>query len=326
MNIVKIIADELGVKEWQVEKTIELIDDGNTIPFISRYRKEVTGSLNDEQLRDLDERLTYLRNLEEKKQQVLSSIEEQGALTEELKKAIEEAQTLVAVDDLYRPYRPKKRTRAIIAKEKGLEGLANIISLQQSGVSIVTEAEAFVDAEKEVNSVQEAIDGAKDILAEHYADEAEYRTVIRDLTRKKGDLSVKAKDPETKSVYEMYYDFCMPIKKMVGYRVLAVNRGEAEKILTVKVDAPEEEIVDYLTKRIIVHPESDSAVYIDEAIRDSYDRLIAPSIEREIRNELTEMAEEGAIDVFGKNLHQLLMQPPVAGHVVLGWDPAFRTG
>ncbi len=326
MNIVKIIADELGVKEWQVEKTIELIDDGNTIPFISRYRKEVTGSLNDEQLRDLDERLTYLRNLEEKKQQVLSSIEEQGALTEELKKAIEEAQTLVAVDDLYRPYRPKKRTRAIIAKEKGLEGLANIISLQQSGVSIVTEAEAFVDAEKEVNSVQEAIDGAKDILAEHYADEAEYRTVIRDLTRKKGDLSVKAKDPETKSVYEMYYDFCMPIKKMVGYRVLAVNRGEAEKILTVKVDSPEEEIIDYLTKRIIVHPESDSAVYIDEAIRDSYDRLIAPSIEREIRNELTEMAEEGAIDVFGKNLHQLLMQPPVAGHVVLGWDPAFRTG
>ena len=326
MNIAKQIAEELQIKEWQVEKTIELIDDGNTIPFISRYRKEVTGSLNDEQLRDLDERLTYLRNLEEKKEQVLSSIEEQGALTEELKKAIEEAMTMVAVDDLYRPYRPKKRTRAIIAKEKGLEGLANIISLQQAGVSIAKEAEAYIDAEKEVNSVQEAIDGAKDILAEHYADEAEYRTVIRDLTRKKGDLSVKAKDPETKSVYEMYYDFCMPIKKMVGYRVLAVNRGETEKILTVKVDAPEEEIIEYLNKRIIVHPECDAAIYIEEAIKDSYDRLIAPSIEREIRNELTEMAEEGAIDVFGKNLHQLLMQPPVAGHVVLGWDPAFRTG
>ena len=326
MNIAKQIAEELQIKEWQVEKTIELIDDGNTIPFISRYRKEVTGSLNDEQLRDLDERLTYLRNLEEKKEQVLSSIEEQGALTEELKKAIEEAMTMVAVDDLYRPYRPKKRTRAIIAKEKGLEGLANIISLQQAGVSIAKEAEAYIDAEKEVNSVQEAIDGAKDILAEHYADEAEYRTVIRDLTRKKGDLSVKAKDPETKSVYEMYYDFCMPIKKMVGYRVLAVNRGETEKILTVKVDAPEEEIIEYLIKRIIVHPECDAAIYIEEAIKDSYDRLIAPSIEREIRNELTEMAEEGAIDVFGKNLHQLLMQPPVAGHVVLGWDPAFRTG
>lgn len=326
MNIEKIIAEELNVKLWQVEKTVELIDEGNTIPFISRYRKEVTGSLNDEQLRALDERLTYLRNLDEKKTSVLATIEEQGKLTDELKKQIEDAMTLVAVEDLYRPYRPKRRTRATIAKEKGLEGLANIISLQMTNRTIAEEAEAYISEEKEVLTVEDAIAGAKDILAEAYADEAEYRTKIRDLTRNKGKLISTAKDPEAKSVYEMYYEFEEDIKKAVGYRILAINRGEAEKILTVKIDAPEEDILRYLNKKIIAKPDHDSAVYITEAITDSYERLIEPSIEREIRNELTEMAEEGAINVFGKNLHQLLMQPPVAGQTVLGWDPAFRTG
>lgn len=326
MNIEKIIAEELGVKLWQVEKTIELIDEGNTIPFISRYRKEVTGSLNDEQLRNLDERLTYLRNLEEKKATVLSTIEEQGKLTDELRKQIEDAMTLVAVEDLYRPYKPKRRTRATIAKEKGLEGLANIISLQMTDKTILEEAEAYISEEKEVLTAEDAIAGAKDILAEAYADEAEYRTAIRDMTRKKGKLISTAKDPEAKSVYEMYYDFTEDIKKAVGYRVLAINRGEAEKVLTVKIEAPVEDIIRYLNKKIIYKADHDSATYISEAISDSYDRLIAPSIEREIRNELTDMAEEGAINVFGKNLHQLLMQPPVAGQTVLGWDPAFRTG
>ncbi len=326
MVIEKVIAEELNVKVWQVEKTIELIDQGNTIPFISRYRKEVTGSLNDEQLRLLDERLTYLRNLEEKKASVIATIEEQGKLTDELRKQIEDAMTLVVVEDLYRPYRPKRRTRATIAKEKGLEGLANIISLQMTTNTIEEEAEAYISEEKEVLTVADAINGAKDILAEVYADEAEYRTAIRDLTRKKGKIKSVAKDPEAKSVYEMYYDFEEDIKKAVGYRVLAINRGEAEKILTVKIEAPEEDIIRYLNKKIIAKPEHSSAVYIEEAVKDSYDRLIAPSIEREIRNELTEKAEEGAINVFGKNLHQLLMQPPVAGQTVLGWDPAFRTG
>ena len=326
MNIPKIIADELNVKIWQVEKTIELIDDGNTIPFISRYRKEVTGSLNDEQLRNLDERLTYLRNLDEKKTQVLATIDEQGKLTEELKKQIEDAMTMVAVEDLYRPYRPKRRTRATIAKEKGLEGLANIISLQMTKNKIADEAKAYVSAEKEVNNEDEAIAGAVDILAEAYADNADYRTRIRDLTRQKGTLISVAKNTDEKSVYEMYYDFKEPVNKAVGYRILAINRGEAEKILNVKIEAPHDEIVGYLLKQTIVRPEHDSAAYIEQAVRDSYDRLIAPSIEREIRNELTEQAEEGAINVFGKNLHQLLMQPPVSGQTVLGWDPAFRTG
>ncbi len=326
MNIEKIIAEELNVKVWQVEKTVELIDQGNTIPFISRYRKEVTGSLNDEQLRTLDERLTYLRNLEDKKATVLSTIEEQGKLTDELRKQIEEAMTLVAVEDLYRPYKPKKRTRATIAKEKGLEGLANIISLQMTSKTILEEAEAYISEEKEVLTAEDAIAGAKDILAEGYADDAEYRTKIRDLTRSKGKIKSVAKDAEAKSVFEMYYDFEEDIKKLVGYRVLAINRGEAEKVLTVKVEAPTEDIIRFLNKQVIANTEHDSAKYIAEAASDSYERLIAPSIEREIRNELTEMAEEGAINVFGKNLHQLLMQPPVAGQTVLGWDPAFRTG
>ncbi len=326
MNIEKIIAEELNVKVWQVEKTVELIDEGNTIPFISRYRKEVTGSLNDEQLRTLDERLTYLRNLEDKKGTVLSTIEEQGKLTEELKKQIEDCMTMVALEDLYRPYRPKRRTRATIAKEKGLEGLANIISLQMTDNTILEEAAAYISEEKEVLTAEDAIAGAKDILAEVYADEADYRTKIRDLTRSKGKLISVAKDPEEKSVYEMYYDFQEDIKKMVGYRILAVNRGEAEKILTVKIEAPVTDIIKYLKQQVITIEDHDSANYIAEAVEDSYERLIAPSIEREIRNELTEMAEEGAISVFGKNLHQLLMQPPVAGQTVLGWDPAFRTG
>ena len=326
MNIGKVIAEELELKEWQVEKAIELIDEGNTIPFISRYRKEVTGSLNDEQLRSLDERLTYLRNLEEKKATVLATIEEQGKLTDELKKQIEDAMTMVALEDLYRPYRPKRRTRATIAKEKGLEGLANIIALQMTKKTIEEEAQAYLSEEKEVNTVEEAIAGAKDILAENYADEAEYRKVIRDLTREKGKLITAAKDKEASSVYEMYYEFEDDIKKLTGYRVLAINRGEAEKFITVKISAPVEEIIAYLNKTIIYRPEHESAKYIEEAVADSYDRLIAPSIEREIRNELTEAAEEGAINVFGKNLHQLLMQPPVAGHTVLGWDPGYNHG
>ncbi len=326
MNIGKVIAEELNLKDWQVEKAIELIDEGNTIPFISRYRKEVTGSLNDEQLRSLDERLTYLRNLEEKKATVLSTIEEQGKLTDELKKQIEEAMTMVVLEDLYRPYRPKRRTRATIAKEKGLEGLANIIALQMTKKTIEEEAQAYLSEEKEVNTVEEAIAGAKDILAENYADEAEYRKVIRELTREKGKLITTAKDKEASSVYEMYYEFEDDIKKLTGYRVLAINRGEAEKFITVKISAPVEEIINYLNKTIVYRPEHESAKYIEEAIADSYDRLIAPSIEREIRNELTEAAEEGAINVFGKNLHQLLMQPPVAGHTVLGWDPGYNHG
>lgn len=326
MNIEKIIAEELNVKLWQVEKTVELIDEGNTIPFISRYRKEVTGSLNDEQLRALDERLTYLRNLDERKKLVLATIDEQGKLTDELKKQLEDAMTLVAVEDLYRPYRPKRRTRATIAKEKGLEGLANIISLQMTKKMIEEEAEAYISEEKDVLTVQDAIDGAKDILAEVYADNAGYRSKIRDLTRNKGKLMSKAKDSEIKSVYEMYYDFEEDVKRIAGYRILAINRGESEKLLTVRIEAPQDEILRYLNKNIILKPEHDSALYIAEAVADSYERLIGPSIEREIRNELTEMAEEGAINVFGKNLHQLLMQPPVAGQTVLGWDPAFRTG
>jgi uncharacterized protein len=326
MNIAGIIAEELNIKVWQVEKSIELIDEGNTIPFISRYRKEVTGSLNDEQLRELDERLTYLRNLEERKTTILASIEEQGKLTDELKKQIEDAMTMVALEDLYRPYKPKRRTRATIAKEKGLEGLANIIALQFTDKTIAEEAKSYISEEKGVADVNEAIDGAKDILAEIYADDADYRTKIRDLTREKGVLTSTTKDKELKSVYEMYYEFSEPVAKLVGHRILAINRGEAEKVLTVKIEAPVDDILKYLKKQIIVQPNHDSAKYIAEAIEDSYDRLIAPSIEREIRNELTEKAEDGAISVFGKNLHQLLMQSPVAGQTVLGWDPGYSHG
>ena len=326
MDILQAITQELGVQKWQVEAAVKLIDEGNTIPFISRYRKEATGTLNDEQLRNLNERLTYLRNLEDKKNQVLSSIEDQGKLTEELKAQILAAQTLVVVEDLYRPYRPKRRTRATIAKEKGLEPLANIIMLQMTNKSIEEEAEAFVSEEKEGASVADAIAGAKDIIAEHISDEADYRIHIRDLTAKKGTISSVAKDPETQSVYEMYYEFEEPVKKLAGHRVLALNRGEKEKFLTIKIAAPEEDILRYLEKQVITRENPFTTPILKEVTEDSYKRLIAPAIEREIRSDLTEKAEDGAIKVFGKNLEQLLMQPPIAGQTVLGWDPAFRTG
>lgn len=326
MNIVEQIKEELGIESWQVEAVISLIDEGNTIPFIARYRKEKHGSLDDEQLRNLDERLTYLRNLEEKKEQVISSIREQGLLTEELEKKILEAKTQVVVDDLYRPFRPKRRTRATIAREKGLEGLADIIRLQMTTVSIEEEAKKYINEEKEVLTKKDAIEGALDIIAESISDEPDYRMEIRRITKEDGSIVSTAKDPELKSVYENYYDFTEAIKKMSGYKVLAINRGEKEKILTVKVTVSDERIIRYLEKKIIVKDNSYTEPYLKEAIADSYQRLIAPAIEREIRNELTENAEDGAINVFGKNLKQLLMQPPIAGKVVLGWDPAFRTG
>ena len=326
MDIIQVITQELGVKKEQVEAAVKLIDEGNTIPFISRYRKEATGALNDEQLRNLYERLNYLRNLEDKKKQVLASIEEQGKLNAELEKQILEAQTLVVVEDLYRPYRPKRRTRATIAKEKGLEPLANIISLQMTKKPLEEEAQAFLSEEKEVTSVEQAIAGAKDILAERISDEADYRIRIRDLTTKKGTISSVAKDPEAQSVYEMYYEFEEPIKKLAGHRILALNRGEKEKFLTVKVNAPEEEILRYLEHQVITKENPVTSPVLKEVVDDCYKRLIAPAIEREIRSNLTDQAEDGAIKVFGKNLEQLLMQPPIAGKVVLGWDPAFRTG
>ena len=326
MDIIKTIASELEVQAWQVEAAVKLIDEGNTIPFIARYRKEATGTLDDEQLRKLHERLVYLRNLEEKKQQVLASIEDQGKLTEELKKKILEAQTQVLVEDLYRPYRPKRRTRATIAKEKGLEGLANIILLQMTKKPLEEEAKAYLNEEKEVCTVQDAINGAKDILAESISDEAAYRTRIREMTEKEGVLTAEAKDEKAESVYEMYYHFQEPVSKLAGHRVLALNRGEKEKFLNVKLEAPEERILRYLEKQIIKKENPNTTDVLKEVAEDSYRRLIAPAIEREIRNALTEKAEEGAINVFGKNLQQLLMQPPIAGQVVLGWDPAFRTG
>lgn len=326
MDIIKKLAEELQIRPGQAQAAVKLIDEGNTIPFISRYRKEATGALNDEVLRNLYERLNYLRNLEEKKEQVLSSIEEQGKLTEELKKQILAADTLVAVDDLYRSYRPKRRTRATIAKEKGLEPLANLLSLQQLDHSAEEEAEAYISEEKGVASAEEALQGAMDIVAEAIADEADYRTYIREKTMKKGTLTSTAKDEKAESVYEMYYNFEEPVAKLAGHRILALNRGEKEKILTVKLEAPEEEIIRYLEKKTIRRENPYTTPYLKEAVADSYQRLIAPAIEREIRNSLTEEAQEGAIRVFGKNLEQLLMQPPIRGQVVLGWDPAFRTG
>lgn len=326
MDIIKAIASELNVRNGQVEAAVKLIDEGCTIPFISRYRKEATGALNDEQLRNLDERLRYLRNLEDKKAQVIASIDEQGLLTEELKSRIEQAETMVAVEDLYRPYRPKRRTRATIAKEKGLEPLANVMLLQMTKEPLLKTAEAYVSGEKGVNTPEEAVAGAMDIIAESISDNADYRTGIREITFKEGILSSSAKDAEAKTVYEMYYNFTEPVAKMAGHRVLAVNRGENEKILTVKIEAPEDKILSYLEKRIITRDNAFTTQPLRDTIQDSYERLIAPSIEREIRNQLTETAEDGAIKVFGKNLEQLLLQPPIQGHVVLGWDPAFRTG
>ncbi len=326
MDIIKKIAQEIGCRDSQVEAAVKLIDEGNTIPFIARYRKEATGSLNDEQLRLLHERLVYLRNLEDKKAQVIASIEEQGKLTDQLRADIEKAETMVLVDDLYRPYRPKRKTRATIAKDKGLEGLANIIMLQMTRTPIVKEAEAYVSEEKGVADTSEAIAGAMDIIAENISDTADYRTHIRDLTTRHGVLRTTAKDPEAESVYEMYYDFSTPVSKMTGYRTLAVNRGEKEKFITVKIEAPVNDIISYLKKQIIVRDNPETEQILSDVIADSYDRLIAPAIEREIRNALTETAEDGAIKVFASNLQQLLMQPPIAGQTVLGWDPAFRTG
>ena len=326
MDIIGVLREELNVRREQIEAAVNLIDEGNTIPFIARYRKEVTGSLNDEVLRQLDERLKYLRNLEEKKAQVLATIEEQGALTEELKKAIEDAMTLVAVEDLYRPYRPKRRTRATIAKEKGLEPLADLIALQMTKEPLEKTAENYVSEEKQVASVQEAIEGAMDILAERISDNAEHRTYIRELTMKKGLINSTAKDEAEKSVYENYYKYEEPVAKVAGHRVLALNRGEKEKFLVVKVVAPEEDILRYLKKKTIVRDNPHTTPVLEAVCEDSYTRLIGPAIEREVRNTLTETAEDGAIRVFGKNLQQLLMQPPIVGKTVLGWDPAFRTG
>ena len=326
MDILKKLTEELNIKLWQTEAAVKLIDEGNTIPFISRYRKEATGSLNDEVLRNLNERLSYLRGLEDKKAQVLGSIEEQGKLTEELKNQILAAETLVAVDDLYRPYRPKRRTRATMAKEKGLDGLADLIRLQLTKKPLEEEAKAWLSEEKGVLTVEEAIAGAGDILAEAISDEADYRTYIRRATLDEGQICSEAKDEKAETVYEMYYHYEEPVKKAAGHRILALNRGEAEKVLTVRIEAPEERILRYLEKQILVRDNPYTTPVLKEVIADSYRRLIAPSIEREIRNELTEKAEDGAIRVFGKNLEQLLMQPPIAGQVVLGWDPAFRTG
>ncbi|MCI9546360.1 MAG: RNA-binding transcriptional accessory protein [Lachnospiraceae bacterium] len=326
MDLIQIIAQELQVRPQQVEAAVQLIDQGNTIPFISRYRKEATGSLNDEQLRLLHERLLYLRNLEEKKEQALNSIEEQGKLTPELKAQILAAQTLVVVEDLYRPYRPKRRTRATIAKEKGLEPLARLIWTQNINRPIEEEARAYLSDEKEVHTVEEAVAGAKDILAEQISEEADYRIYIRNATQKRGILESVAKDKDASSVYEMYYDFTEPVSKLAGHRVMALNRGEKEKVLNVKLAAPEEDLIRYLEKQVITRENPYTAPILREVAADSYKRLIAPAVEREIRSELTEKAEDGAIQVFGKNLKQLLMQPPIAGRVVLGWDPAFRTG
>ena len=351
MDINQKITEELGVKLWQVEAAVKLIDEGNTIPFIARYRKEATGTLDDEQLRKLYERLVYLRNLEEKKEQVLASIEEQGKLTEELKKQILEAQTQVVVEDLYRPYRPKRRTRATIAKEKGLEPLSTLIMLQKTKESLEEVAKQYINEEKGVANVQEALEGARDIIAENISDEADYRSReyggfdaardiiaenisdeadyrswIRKQTMQKGHIISSAKDEKAESVYENYYEFDEPVNRLAGYRTLALNRGEKEKFLTVKIEAPQEDILRYLEKKIIHGENLSTTQILKEAIEDSYKRLIAPAIEREIRGELTEKAEDGAIEVFGKNLEQLLMQPPIVGHTVLGWDPAFRTG
>lgn len=326
MDILNALGQEFQIERWQVEAAVKLIDEGNTIPFISRYRKEMTGSLNDEILRNLYERLNYLRNLEDKKEQVLKSIEEQGLLTDELRKKILDAQTMVLVEDLYRPFRPKRRTRAIIAKEKGLEPLSNIIISGMADKSIEEIAKEYISEEKEVLSEADAINGAMDIIAELISDNAEYRSKIREMTIKEGMIVSSAKDSEKESVYEMYYEFEEAVNKIQGHRILAINRGESEKMLTVKIVAPTDKIIAYLVKNSIKNDNKYTNEIIEKAIKDSYDRLIAPSIEREVRNELKEKAEDGAIKVFGKNLTQLLMQPPIAGKVVLGWDPAFRTG
>ena len=326
MDINAVIAKELGVENWRVDAAVQLLDEGNTVPFIARYRKEKTGTLTDEQLRDLDERLKYLRNLEERKASVIASIEEQGKLTEDLKKRIEAAETLVAVEDLYAPYKQKKRTRAMIAKEKGLLPFAQEIMIAGNNFNLSKEAEKYISEEKEVLTAEDALQGASDIIAEDISDTAEYRAHIRKLTFEKGSLTAAAKDKDAESVYENYYEYSEPIAKVAGYKTLALNRGEKEKFLIVKVEAPADEIRSYLEKNLILSGNTEVNEFLKAAIKDSYDRLLAPAIERDIRNELSENAEDSAITVFGKNLEQLLMQPPVAGRNVLGWDPAFRTG
>lgn len=326
MDIILKLTEELKVEKWQVEAAVSLIDEGNTIPFISRYRKEATGALNDEALRNLNERLGYLRNLEDKKTQALGSIEEQGKLTEELREKILAAETLVAVEDLYRPYRPKRKTRASVAKEKGLEPLAELILAQETTQPVLEAAAQYIDEEKGVKTAQEALQGAKDIIAENISDEADYRAYIRKATFEEGVLTSAAKDEKAQSVYEMYYNYSEAVSKAAGHRILALNRGESEKFLTVKIEAPVERILRFLEKKVITKDNPVTGPVLTETIEDSYDRLIGPAIERDIRNELTERAEDGAISVFGKNLEQLLLQPPIAGKTVLGWDPAFRTG
>ncbi len=326
MDIVKKLAEELGIKPEQVNAVIKLIEEGNTIPFIARYRKEQHGGLNDEVLRNLDERLRYLNNLEDRKNQVISLIDEQGKLTEELKASIEKAETLVSVEDLYRPYKQKRRTRATVAKEAGLSGLAAVISLQQTDKPLYEEALSYVNEEKGIADTEAAVRGAMDIIAEEVSDNAEYRKYIRNITFDRGNITSEAKDKEAESVYEMYYSFTEPVKKITGYRVLAINRGESEKILSVKIEAPVDDIIAYLNRQVIIRENKNTSEVLKEVVVDAYSRLIAPSIENEIRAELTEQAEDGAIKVFGKNLTQLLMQPPILGKRVLGWDPAFRTG
>lgn len=326
LDIANVLAEEQEIRKSQVEAVIKLIDEGNTIPFIARYRKEAHGGLNDEILRNLDERLRYLRNLEEKKVSILTTIEELGALTEDLRAQIEQCMTLVGLEDLYRPYRPKRRTRAMVAKERGLSPLADLIALQLTGKPLLEEAAAYVDVQKEVPTAESALQGAKDILAERISDAAEYRTYIRELTMQEGILASEAKDDEAKTVYEKYYHYEEPVSKIVGHRVLALNRAEAEKVLTVRLNAPREKILRYLEKQVITRDNPQTVPALREVIADSYERLIAPAIEREVRGSLTEQAEESSLNLFGKNLTQLLMQPPIAGQVVLGWDPAFRTG
>lgn len=326
ISINTVLANELNINLWQVDATIKLIDEGNTIPFIARYRKEATGSLDDEVLRNFETRLNYLRNLEDRKAQVISSIEEQGKLTDELKNKINEAATLVAVEDLYLPYRPKKRTRATIAKEKGLEPLSETILGQDKNADIEAIALQYIDSEKNVNTLQDAINGASDIIAENISDNAVYRSYIRKYTFNNGKIVSNAKDEDAASVYEMYYSFEEPITKIAGHRILAINRGEKEKILSVKILLEEDRIINYLESQLITNQNAYASEIILNAIKDSYKRLISPAIERDLRNELTEKAEDSAINVFGKNLTQLLMQPPIANKNVLGWDPAFRTG
>lgn len=326
MNIVEVLQEELNIRAEQVEAVIRLIDEGNTIPFIARYRKEQHGGLNDEILRNLDERLRYLRNLEERKRQVIATIEEQGALTKTLKEKIEKAQTLVAVEDLYLPYRPKRRTRATIAKEKGLEPFAVMIRMQNLKQPLSEVAASYINEEKGVVTIEDAIAGARDILAETISDNADYRSYIRKVSMREGKIVTAAKDEKAESVYEKYYNYKEPVKTMAGHRTLAINRGEKEKFLTVKLEVTEDNIIHYLEKKIIINQNSETVDILKEAVADAYKRLIAPAIERDIRNELTEKAEDDAIKVFGKNLQQLLMQPPIVGQIVLGWDPAFRTG